>query len=476
MSPTPDPPYSEIGLGRPDSGSFRDPTSRVYVANGTVWRGLSTSALADYRTLAEKTFFSEALARGAVVPTNLHESSSAVAGPWAGVLQHEYVDLWSYPYEWSFEMLKDAAKLQLELTRAAVAEGMITKDASSYNVQFIGTRPVFIDVGSFETLRMGEPWAGYRQFCELFLYPLYLQSILNLPFQTLLRGSIDGISPQAMSSMLGSRGRLNKGTFTHVRLHARLERRYADKHEIVKSELKRAGFGAEVISSQLSGLISSVSALRWDQAHSTWSDYGDRSHYSEQDLELKTSFVRRSVEACQKKDLVLDLGANDGLYSRVALSGGAQRVVAVDSDVLVIDKLYRALKDEGEQRILPLVLNVGDPSPALGWRLRERASFVERVRPDLTLCLAVVHHLALTNNVPLPEIVEMLGEFGAPLVVEFPDRSDPMVKRLLVRKRAGLFDGYNRLEWERALQRRFVIRDQVDLPSGARTLYFCDLL
>ena len=173
---------------------------------------------------------------------------------------------------------------------------------------------------------------------------------------------------------------------------------------------------------------------------------------------------------------MLDLGANDGHFSRVAVRAGAASVVAVDSDDLVIDRLYRDLRREGERRILPLVLDLSDPSPGIGWRSRERLPFVERIRPDLMLCLAVVHHLALTNTVPLDEIVAFLAEFGAPLVVEFPHRNDVMASRLLARKRPGVFDAYNRYNWERALQSRFKVLTAETLPSGTRTLYQCDPL
>jgi hypothetical protein len=170
---------------------------------------------------------------------------------------------------------------------------------------------------------------------------------------------------------------------------------------------------------------------------------------------------------------VLDLGANDGRFSRVALDAGAGLAVAVDGDHLTVDHLYRQLRQDGESRILPLVVDLADPSPALGWRSRERPSFLERVRPDLVLCLAVIHHLALTNTVPFPEIVAFLADFQAPIVVEMPHRNDPMATRLLNRKRDGLFDQYDQPQWEVALRQRFRVVEQVTLPSGTRTLYLC---
>jgi len=448
--------------------------SRVYVNDEGVWRGLTAEALADFEALATSAFFREAMARGDIVRTvRVHDAS--LPGDWAAVLRHDRIEVLSYPYEWSFEMLRQAAMLQLALTRAALGDGLITKDASAYNVQFVGTRPVFIDVGSFERLRRGEPWPGYRQFCELFLNPLLVQALRDVPFQPLLRGDIHGVSPTVAASLLRGEGRFNKSVLMHVKLHAKAERRFADtdRHHDVKAELERAGFGPALVERQLKDLERTVAGLTWGRQASTWSDYSDRSHYDTADLQAKERFVGRAVES-GTIDRVLDLGANDGHFSRLALRAGARSVVAVDSDDVVVDRLYRDLRRDGEDRVLPLVIDLSDPSPARGWRSRERLPFVTRVRPDLVLCLAVVHHLALTNTVPLPEIVEFLADFGTTVVVEFPHHDDVMAARLLARKRPGVFDDYRRDRWERALAEHFTVVETETLPGGTRTLYRCE--
>ncbi|HWC67014.1 MAG TPA: class I SAM-dependent methyltransferase [Acidimicrobiales bacterium] len=463
-----------------DPGSFRDPTSRVFVTDDSVWRGLSKDALADFEALAATEFFRTALERGELVGTQLATASApALPGEWAGVLRHDRIRILSYPYEWPFAMLRDAARLQLSLARRALAEQLITKDASAYNIQFVGTRPVFIDIGSFERVHGGEPWPGYRQFCEHFLNPLLLQAMRDVPFHPVLRGSVHGIPPGMAADLLRGSRRRQRGVFTHVKLHARAERRYADadRERDVRSELKRAGFGPGLIDAQLKNLERAIEALRWPRhekrTSSTWSSYTERSHYTDRDLQRKEAFVETAVAHAGSPRLVLDLGANDGRFSRLALGAGAGSVVAVDSDHLVVDRLYRDLTAEGEARVLPLVLDLSDPSPGLGWRSRERPAFVDRMRGelDLVLCLAVVHHLALTNTVPLDEIVEFLADLDAPVVVEFPHRDDVMAARLLARKRSGLFDGYDVPQWERALERRFQVSAREVLPSGTRTIY-----
>ncbi len=454
-----------------DPGSFRDPRSRVFVDGADVWRGLSAEGLADFEAFAATPTFAAATQAGDLVGTEVVEpGATPLRDDWPGVLRHERIPVVTYPYEWSFSMLRDAARLQLDLAQRALADGILMKDASSYNVQFRGARAVFIDVGSFEVLQPGEPWAGYRQFCELYLNPLYLQAIAGIPFQPLLRSSVSGISPTVAAAAIGGRKRLRRDLFTHVRLHARAEARYADADRDVRGEMRRAGFGPRIIAAQIANLARAVERTEWKLAESTWSTYSTRGHYTDRDLDAKADFVARATSQTGAQT-VLDLGANDGRFSRVALDAGASLAVAVDGDHLVVDHLYRELRATGEHRVLPLVIDLADPSPSTGWRSRERPGFVERVRPDLTLCLAVVHHLALTNTVPFDEIVAFLRELGAPLVVEMPHRDDPMAARLLGRKRDGLFDHYDVPHWEAALEQRFEVLEQTTLPSGHRTMY-----
>ena len=399
--------------------------------------------------------------------------TEVVTGPeaagWAALLRHERIPFVSYPYEWTFGMLRDAALLQLELLLAALDEDMILKDSSPYNVQWRGAVPVFIDVGSFERLRPGEPWVGYRQFCMLYLYPLLLQAYRGVDFQPWLRGSIDGIPPAQLSALMSFRDSFRRGVLTHVRLHARLERRYGGRSRDVKRELKSAGFGKELIRANVRKLEKLVRRLRWEPETSDWSSYATESPYAEADAARKEAFVREAAST-RPGGLVWDLGTNDGRYARVAAET-ARYVVAVDADRLVADRLYRELAAEESASILPLTLNVADPSPDLGWRGLERRSLAARGGPDLTLCLALLHHLAISANVPLREVVDWLAGLGTSLVAEFVDREDPMVRRLLVGKREETHVDYTRESFERLLGEAYEIARTETLSSGTRTLY-----
>jgi SAM-dependent methyltransferase len=397
------------------------------------------------------------------------EVEGAPAG-WTTLLRHERMPFVSYPYEWPFSLLKRAALLQLGLLATAVRAGLMLKDGTPYNVQFRGTEPVFIDIGSFERLRAGEPWPGYRQFCQLQLYPLMLQSWRGLPYHPWLRGALEGVTPEEMVRLLSLRDRLRRGVTTHVVLHARLASRYAARPRNVRSELRQAGFGQELVLANASRLERLVARLEWSGVSEAWGDYGATNTYSDADAEEKATFVRTASEEI-RPEVVWDLGCNDGTYARVAAES-AGYVVAMDGDHAVVDRLARELVDEGSTTILPLVVDLADPSPARGWRGAERRTLEERGRPNLTLALALVHHLAITRNVPLSELCDWLAELGGSLVVEWVEPDDPMARRLLDAKREGLHGDYTRVEWERLLRERFDVARVQERSDRLRVLYF----
>ena len=461
-------PDFDSGSPSPDPGSFRDWDSRVFSADGRVLRVLTDDGLAGWRALAGSRLFAEAVAEGKLVATQ--EVDEPLPGlDAAAVLEHERVPFVSYPYEWPFSMLRDAALLQLELLRRALNEDLTLKDASSYNVQWNGAKPVFIDVGSFERLREGEPWHGYRQFCLLFLNPLLLQAYKGVPFQPWLRGSLDGIGPQELRRVLSARDLLRPGVLAHVVLHARLERRHAESDRDVQGDLRRAGFRKELIVANVRRLEKLVRRLRWEPGRTEWSEYGATTSYTESDAARKEAFVREAA-ARRSRGLVWDLGCNEGRHARIAAEH-ARTVVALDADAAVVDRLYRQLAAEGSTGILPLVGDLTDPSPGLGWRGRERLPLEARGRPDLTLCLAVLHHVAIGGNIPVPEFLDWLAGLRTEVVLEFPTRDDPRVAALLSRKGPGAHPDYDREPFERALAERFELERAEELAGGTRVLY-----
>src|SRR6185437_6462275 len=251
---------------------------------------------------------------------------------------------------------------------------------------------------------------------------------------------------------------------THVVLHDRLEARHADRQRDVRSELKKAGFKKELIQANVRGLQKLVTRLSPKRGRSEWAGYREAAPYSNEDADRKERFVRSAGPA----QLAWDLGANDGRFAR-ALDAGY--VLALDGDERVVGELYASLRAEGSKTILPLVVDLADASPDRGWRGVERRRLEERGRPDLVLCLALVHHLAIGRNVPFAELVAWLRGLAARVVIEFADREDPMVARLLAAKREEVHEGYGRETFERALREGFDVTRSEELASGTRTLY-----
>ncbi len=456
-----------------DAGSFRDREGRVFYHQGRVYRALSQRAFEAWQALARAPFFERATDAGKVVATRPADFPAAeleaLSPHWVAALEHERIPFVSYPYEWSFSMLRDAALLQLELLDAALGEDFALKDASAYNVQWQGARPVFIDVASFEKWTPGDPWVGYLQFCQLFLYPLFLTAYRDLPFQPWLRGSIDGISPEDCDRILGGRARFRAGVLTHVYLQAKLQAASGDSDKSLRSDLRQAGFRKEMIVHNVRRLKKIVDKLAWRRTSSQWAGYAEENTYDRENHELKKGFVQQAA-AQRRWRLAWDLGANTGTFSRL-VAEHADYVVAFDVDQLAVDRLYRELKDNGPDNVLPLVANLADASPGLGWRHRERKALTDRGHPDLVLALALIHHLVITANIPLPEFVAWLAGLGSHLLIEFVTKDDPMVAKLL-RNKEDIYHDYEVPVFEECLGQHFEILRRQPVQDGKRLLYF----
>ena len=472
---------NEIAL---EPGSFRDRTARVFYHEGKIFRGLNETALEEWHALSATNFYRKMSATGAIVPTQQRDLTSlpaeargAKAGAfsehqWAGVLEHEKLPFVSYPYEWSFEMLRDAALLQLDLVLAGLEEGIGLKDASAYNLQWKGASPVFVDVASFYKRADGEPWVGYRQFCQMFLYPLLVQAYRDVPFQPWMRGSIDGMDAEVCLNLLSARDYARAGVLAHVYLQAKAQKAYNATTRDVRSDLRKAGFDKRIIRANAQRLRGLVAGLQWKPKQTTWSDYLKCGHYEASDAEQKRVFVRDVAES-RDWTLAWDIGCNVGVFSRI-VAERAKYVVAMDADYLAIDKLYQALKSERAANILPLIVNVTDPSPNLGWRNMERKRIDERGRPDLVLALALIHHVVIGGNIPMAEFVEWLRGLGGDLVIEFVTRKDPMVVTLL-RNKEDHYADYTEEVFEKELAARFRIAKRQPLGSGTRIMYHAQL-
>jgi hypothetical protein len=459
--------------GAPDPASYRDPDSAVFRLDGHILRGLSERGATDWDRFERSAAF-PTLSDACLIPrtTSFRGSTplSPRGTPWSRVIEHEPISTITYPYEWPFAMLRDAAITELEVLRTALDDGLTLKDGTIYNVQFEGTRPVFIDLGSFAPAE--GPWPGYRQFCETALFPLLMHAHLGFSHLPLLRGRIDGVPAEQARTVFRGRRAWKRGVFRNVVLQAALQRRLTQSSESMKRDLAKSGANLDIAKATAKNLQKLVSRLEVSKDRSVWSDYRTTCTYTSESAAMKRAFVEQAARG-GTPGRILDIGANDGEYS-VLVAPHATQVVACDFDELVVDRLYRRLRAEGPANIVPLVIDLTDPSPGIGWDNRERAPWQQRMRPDLVLALALVHHLSIGANVPLPMVVDWLRHFDSRVVVEFVDADDPQSQRLLANKPPGLFADYTRKRFEELLASRFVERRRAEVPGQPRVLYDLD--
>ncbi|WP_420860647.1 hypothetical protein [Algirhabdus cladophorae] len=463
----------------PVAGSFRDPVNKVYALSkdGTtrILRGINADALQNFLSLQEQGFYQKAQSRGWVVKTDLlnaedPDAAQILRDGWAGVLEHAEVPFVSYPYEWSFSMLKDAALLQLSLIEAALEEGWTMKDATPFNIQFISARPVFIDIPSYEPRVAGEPWVGYRQFCSMFLTPLLLKAHLNMDHLPLLRSYIDGIPPTEAAKFFRGLARLKKGVLSHILLPARVENAILSR-ERDRAPAKKRDAGKQS-DAMVIGLVQSlrrlVRSLKSPITHTDWSQYDKTHSYEDADFQAKKAFVQKHASS-QNFGHVWDIGCNTGTFSRLCAET-ADQVISVDGDHNAIEQLYLRETEQDTSNILPLVLNLANISPSQGWGGSERAAFDQRTKPGLVIALALIHHVRISSNIPNVMFLKWLHSLGSQVIIEFVNRSDEMVVKLLTNKKEQYHD-YNITQFEAELAPLFDIVDRQPLKDGDREIF-----
>jgi hypothetical protein len=454
----------EVTEGRV-GGSFRDPSGFVFERDGRILRQVNESYRDEYEAFMASGLFDELVAEGlllAHVEVALEEAFSSEA---VRVLAPTPLRFVSYPYEWCFGQLRDAALLTLDIQRRALARGLTLKDASAFNVQFVEGRPVLIDTLSFERRREGAPWIAYGQFCQHFLAPLLLMSRVDVRLGRLLERYLDGIPLDLASRLLPRTTWARFGSLLHVHLHAMSQRRFANE-QLEGSRLVRP-IGEKGLQGLVSSLETAVRRLKWEPKGTEWADYSTTHAYSAEDQAAKVAVVRGRLQKLRPK-VVWDLGANTGEYSRLAADAGAT-VVAIDGDPAAVEKAYRAMRPGGG-RVLPLWIDLTNPSPSTGWALRERLSLVERGPADVVMALALVHHLAISNNVPLEHVARFMSELAPSLLIEFVPKEDPQAQRLLV-SRADIFPDYTQDGFEQAFARFFDLRHVVAVGGSGRRIY-----
>lgn len=432
-----------------DPASFKDPAGRVYSSRGRIFRELTPAGEKIWKDLKDSGLAEELVKDGLLAKTWETSDPDQASG---FVLEHETLPT-SYAYEWPPSMLRDAALLHLRIMERLLPRGFILKDATPYNVLFRGVRPRFIDVLSIERWEPGDIWAGYGSFCDTMLYPLMLHAYKGVPYHDWLRGALNGIKPESFAKLFGWADLLKPGILAHVDLRARLHERFRRPGEVRRADIKKAALPASAILRNIAGLISLIEGLpRREGKPSAWCSYPDTNTYDQAAREKKRAFVDRSM-ASLKPRLLWDIGCNMGELTRVA-APHCELVVALDSDLEVVDALAEECRRDGVDNILPLVQDFCNPSPGMGWACTERKSLFGREKPDAVMALAVVHHLAVRGGVPLEEQLRLFAETAPHALIEFVDRDDPMFVELRSNMVSGQ-ESYSTGEFKRCVSSLF---------------------
>lgn len=445
-----------------DPASFRDPNGHIFNFKNNLYRQINIQYKPAYDQLIKSGLYKELVANNTLIAHKEVHSKHIPKPPTAyKIIQPNRIPFISYPYEWCFEMLKTAALLTLQIQKKALSRNMSLKDATPFNVQFIGIQPIFIDTLSFEIYEMNAPWIAYKQFCQQFLAPLTLMSMRHVELGKLLSVYLEGISLDLIKSLLPLRSYVQFTTLLHIHLHALLEKR-AQK---TSTQKKMSGtFSKKAMSGLIANLEQFIADLELRKQKSFWNSYYQKNSYSSTDMKKKLQFVKTMVQKIKPKS-TLDLGANTGLFSTIASAAGSF-VVALDNDHASVDALYKS----GSKTILPLWIDITNPSPALGWNHTERRSFAQRASFDLVLALALVHHLVISRSIPLGNIMYFFSTLAPVLIIEFIPTTDVQVREMLARKRYVQHE-YSQEYFEKVLGNYFRVTQRETIGNSGRILY-----
>ena len=457
----------------PHASSYRDPAGFVFSHKNTIYRQINKSGQQDFEFFISSGLYNALLAEALIVPhENIKKTDQFGDDPQRFlVIKPERIPFISYPYEWSFSQLKDAALLTLRIQELAMKHGMILKDASAYNVQFIGKKPVFIDTLSFAIYEAEKPWDGYKQFCEHFIAPLAVARYTTYDALKLLQADLEGVPLNLAAKLLPKRARLNAGLFSHIFLHNASQRRFEKsgaKSDTEAQEVKTRPMSKLAFQGLMASLERTVRSLKPPATQTEWGNYYDFTNYTEKGFKEKHALVADFIQLVSPRpQLVWDFGANNGEFSQIA---AAQDIytVAWDIDPIAVGRNYS--HKEHTATMLPLIQDCVNPSPALGWMGTERESLFQRGPADITMMLALIHHLAIGRNLPLPRIAEFLATTSSHVIIEFVPKGDSKVDILLA-SRKDIFTDYDIDHFQTAMEAHFDVVKKESIPHTKRTLF-----
>ena len=453
-------------ISKIENSSFRDRSGFLFYYENEIYRIINFSYKKQYEKFMNSELYQKLEEKNLII-THSEIENLDIDCDYYKIIKPEKIPFISYPYEWSFSQLKDAALLTLRIQKAAMKYGMTLKDGSAFNIQFHNGHPIFIDTLSFEIYEEGQIWKPYKQFCQHFLAPLALISKKDVRLNLLSKTFIDGIPIDLAAKLLPKTTFGNFGLMAHIHAHAKSQKHYEDKDAKIKQKtLSKRSFEGLIES-----LKSSIEKMTWNVDNTEWGDYYSDTNYTEKSFEEKKQFISLTIDQVKPK-LVWDMGANTGVFSRLASTKGIN-TISYDIDPLAVEKNYLLSSQNSEQNILPLILDLTNPSSGIGWNHDERMSIIQRGPADMVFALALVHHLAISNNVPLNKLAEFFSQISKFLIIEFVPKSDSQVKRLLL-TREDIFENYDEKNFEIEFSKFFKIINSKKILDSERTIYIME--
>ncbi len=450
-----------------ESSSFRDPSGFIFNKSQKFFRQINQSYKEEYDYLMNSGLYEKLVSEKLLVSHKEVTMDSLLPEKLYKIIEPDQIPFISYPYEWSFSQLKFAALTTLKIEKMALKFGMTLKDASAYNIQFINSQPIFIDTLSFEKYHEGEGWKAYKQFCQHFLGPLALMSHTDIRLNQLFQIYIDGIPVDLSSKLLPIKTRFMFSLLSHIHLHAKSQK-YYEKKQIKNKKIKMNKRSFEGL---IESLNSSIKKINWKPKGTEWGNYYSETNYSDKSFIEKKQIISKMIDEINPTK-VWDLGANTGFFSRIS-SDREIFTVSFDIDPAAVEKNFLQSFEKKETNLLPLLLDLTNPSSNLGWANEERGSVISRGPTDLILALALIHHLAISNNIPLQKIAEFFKSNSKFLIIEFIPKSDSQVQKLLS-TRKDIFDEYTQEQFENCFKIYFTIKKTVLIVNSKRIIYLME--
>ena len=445
--------------------SFRDPSGFLFTFEGSLYRQINKSYQNEFDKMIDSGLYQKLVEKELLIPHEEVNVESSQPEKCYKTIKPKLIDFISYPYEWSFNQLKDAALTTLEIQKIAMDYGLTLKDSSAYNVQFLNGKPIFIDTLSFEIYQEGQFWKPYRQFCQHFLSPLALMNHKDIRLNQLLKIYIDGIPLDLTSKLLPAKTKTMFSLLAHIHTHSKKQKDYEGKQvDVKKRKLSKNSFVGVIES-----LHSAIKKQNISLEKTEWGNYYSDTNYSEVAMNDKKTIILNLIEKIKPKN-VWDIGGNVGIFSRIS-SDKEIFTVCFDIDPVAIEKNYLECKEKNEKYLLPLLLDLTNPSPDIGWQNMERDSFLTRGPADLVFALALIHHLAISNNVPFELISEFFSRNCRNLIIEFVPKTDTQVKRLLS-SREDIFSEYDYEHFEKEFEKLFIIIEKKEIKDSERIIYY----